>query len=144
MRGYWITVPMSVALSFHDWKIGFGYIVGYSLHRYCDNDWDLMGTNNAEGRLVNEIPLLGHFLYGISSTYGSMFRRRHRSWITHYPIISTLIRLVFVLWLPFVLGDAYGINFVGNGWIWFWVSLWMGLSTADAIHLYKDFYPSEV
>jgi hypothetical protein len=106
-------------------------------------DWDLMGTNNAEGRLVNEIPILGHFIYGISSSYGSIFRRHHRSWMTHYPIISTLIRLIFVLWLPFVLGDGYGINFVGNGWIWFWLSLWLGLSLADGIHLYKDIYPSK-
>jgi hypothetical protein len=118
--------------------MGAGYMIGYSIHRWCDGDWDLMSVNSAEGRMVNEIPLLGHLLYGISSSYGSIFRKKHRSWATHWPLISTLIRLIFVFWLPFVLGDAYGINFVGDGWIWFWVYIWLGLSHADAIHLYHD------
>lgn len=143
MKGYRIIFPISVALSFLDWRIGLGYLAGYSLGRYVDPDWDLMSANSAEGRIVNEIPILGHFLYGISSSYGSLWRKRHRSVWTHYPILSTGIRLTFILWLPFVLGDAYGINFIGGGWIWFWVSLWLGLSVADAIHLYKDFFPSK-
>ena len=138
MRGYRLAIPLSVALSFCDWRAGTGYLVGYTLHRWIDNDWDLMSANSAEGRMVNEVPLLGHFLYGVSSTYGSIFRRHHRSWITHWPIISTLVRLIFVFWLPFVLGDLYGINFIGDGWIWFWLSILAGLSHADTIHLYHD------
>lgn len=138
MRGYLITIPISVATMVYDFRGGLGYLVGYSLHRYCDNDWDIFGSNNAEGRMVNEIPVLGHFLYGISSVYGSMFRRHHRSWITHWPGISTLIRLIFLFFIPFVIGDGYGINFIGGGWVWFWVGMWMGLSQADAIHLYHD------
>ena len=143
MMGYRLVFPISVALSFSDWRIGIGYLAGYSLGRWVDPDLDLMSANSAEGRIINELPLLGHFLYGVSSSYGSFWRRHHRSVWTHYPLISTLIRLVWFLWLPFVLLDAYGINFIGGGWVWFWVSLWLGLSCADAIHLYKDFYPSK-
>ena len=138
MRGYLAALPVSVAAAFYDVRVGVGYILGYSLHRYCDNDWDIFGSNNAEGRLVNEIPVLGHFLYGISSVYGSMFRRYHRSWITHWPVVSTLIRLIFIFFIPFVIGDGYGINFIGRGWVWFWVGLWAGLSHADGIHLRHD------
>jgi hypothetical protein len=143
MMGYRLVFPISVALSFLDWRIGIGYLMGYSLGRYVDPDWDLMSANSAEGRIVNEIPILGHFLYGISSSYGSLWRKCHRSVWTHYPILSTGIRLAFILWLPFMLGDAYGINFIGGGWIWFWISLWLGLSCADGLHLYFDFYPSK-
>lgn len=138
MRGYLIAIPVSVATMMYNFRGGLGYLVGYSLHRYVDNDWDIFGSNNAEGRLVNEIPVLGHFLYGISSVYGSIFRRYHRSWITHWPGISTLIRLIFLFFIPFVVGDGYGVNFIGNGWVWFWVGMWAGLSQADAIHLYHD------
>lgn len=138
MRGYLIALPVSVATLMYNFRGGLGYLVGYSLHRYVDNDWDIFGSNNAEGRLVNEIPILGHFLYGISSVYGSIFRRYHRSWITHWPGISTLIRLIFLFFIPFVVGDGYGINFIGGGWVWFWVGMWAGLSQADGIHLYHD------
>jgi len=138
MRGYLIAIPVSVATMMYNFRGGLGYLVGYSLHRYVDNDWDIFGSNNAEGRLVNEIPVLGHFLYGVSSVYGSIFRRYHRSWITHWPGISTIIRLIFIFIIPFVVGDGYGINFIGNGWVWFWVGMWAGLSQADAIHLVCD------
>lgn len=138
MRGYLIAIPVSVATMMYNFRGGLGYLVGYSLHRYVDNDWDIFGSNNAEGRLVNEIPILGHFLYGISSVYGSIFRRYHRSWITHWPGISTLIRLIFLFFIPFVVGDGYGINFIGGGWVWFWVGMWAGLSQADGTHLYHD------
>jgi hypothetical protein len=129
-----------VVSSFVEWRLGLGYLVGYSLGRWCDPDWDLMGTNNAEGRMVNEIPLLGHILYGVSSSYGSIFRRYHRSWITHFPVLSTIVRLVFLLAVPFGYLDAYGINFIGGGWVWLWVGLLAGLSHADGIHWWLDKY----
>ena len=106
--------------------------------RYIDPDWDIMSTNNAEGRMVNEIWILGHVLYGISSTYGSIFRRYHRKWITHMPVISTAIRLIFVGFIPFLIGDNLGINFIGNGWHMFHLGVWAGLSQADLIHWKLD------
>lgn len=133
-----VEIPLSLLLAFVDWKFAIGNIVGYSCGRWIDPDWDIFGSNNAEGRMVNEIPILGHFLYGVSSTYGSIFRRKHRSIITHFPGLSTIVRLVFVLAVPFIVGDYVGINFIGNGWISFWVGLWTGLSQADAIHYLLD------
>lgn len=138
MKGYVVEVPLTLSLALVDWQFSLGNIVGYSCGRWIDPDWDIFGSNNAEGRMVNEIPLLGHFLYGISSTYGSIFRRKHRSFLTHFPGVSTIIRLVFVLLFPFILGDYLGINFIGNGWHKFWVGFWAGLSQADGIHYYLD------
>ena len=136
--GYWVEIPLSLSLVFIDWKFSLGNFAGYSCGRWIDPDWDIFGSNNAEGRIVNELPVIGHFLYGISSTYGSIFRRRHRAVITHAPLISTIIRLGFVFFVPFILGDYWGINFIGNGWYKFWVGLWVGLSQADGIHYYLD------
>jgi len=136
--GYLIEIPFSIILLFWNWKFALGNIIGYSIHRWIDNDWDIFGSNNAEGRMVNEIPFLGHFLYGVSSTYGSFFRKHHRSFWTHFPFVSTIIRLAFVFTIPFVLFDYYGINLIGNGWHMFYIGVWSGLSQADGIHWFLD------
>ena len=97
-----------------------------------------MGANGAEGRMVNEIPIFGHFLFGISSTYGSIFRKHHRSFWSHFPIVSTAIRLVFVGFVPFLIFNNFGISLVSNGWYKFHLGIWAGLSQADTIHYVLD------
>ena len=138
MKGYRVTVPVVLLLAGWDWKFSLGYLVGYSLGRYLDPDLDLMGCSSCEGRMVNELPIIGHFLFGSTSAYGSLFRRYHRSFWTHFPGLSTAIRLLFVGFVPFIIGDYFGINFVGDGWHKFWIGLWAGLSQADTIHWYLD------
>ena len=137
-KGYLWNIPSSLILVLVDWRFGLGNLVGYSLHRYLDNDLDIMGTNLAEGRQVNELPVLGHIMFGISSAYGSIFRRYHRSFITHFPFVSTFIRLCFFGAIPLLVADNLGINLIGNGWHKFWIGLWVGLSQADAIHWALD------
>lgn len=137
-KGYTVEIPISLILCLIDWKFALGNILGYSFHRYCDNDLDLMGTSSAEGRQVNEIPVFGHIMFGFSSMYGSAFRRFHRHWITHFPFVSTLIRLVCFFTIPFILFDYYGVNLIGNGWHLFHIGFWIGLSSADSIHWALD------
>jgi hypothetical protein len=137
-KGYLAEIPLTLLLIAYDWKLALGNIVGYSLGRWIDPDWDIMGTNNAEGRMVNEIPIMGHFLYGVSSAYGSFWRKAHRSFWTHFPFISTAIRLIYVFLVPFILFDYYKINLIGNGWHMFHVGVWIGLSQADGIHYFLD------
>ena len=64
MKGYWVEIPVSISLALVDWQFSLGNILGYSFHRYCDNDWDLMGVNQSEGRAVNELPIIGHYILG--------------------------------------------------------------------------------
>jgi hypothetical protein len=137
-KGYYWVIPSSLVLISLEWRFGLGNLLGYSLHRYIDNDLDLMGVNSAEGRQVNELPIIGHVLFGLSSIYGSIFRKWHRHWITHFPGISTIIRLVVIFILPFMVLDGYGVNFIGGGWWKFWLGIWIGLSQADAIHWFLD------
>jgi len=137
-RGYLVEIPLSLLLIPINWKFALGNIVGYSFHRFCDNDMDIQGVSACEGRAVNEIPILGHFMFGVSSAYGSIFRRHHRSFITHFPYVSTLIRLVFFFTFPLLLFDNMGINLIGNGWHMFWLGFYNGLSCADGIHWWLD------
>lgn len=137
-KGYFFEIPFSIFISLWDWKFAFGNLVGYSLGRWIDPDWDVLTANNSESRMIKELPILGSFLFGISSTYGSLFYRRHRGFFSHFPVISTLIRLIFVFGIPFVILDEKGFNFIGNGWVWFWTGVWIGLSQADGIHWFLD------
>ena len=138
MKGYWVEIPVSLLLVLVDWQFSLGNLCGYSIGRWIDPDWDIMGTNNAEGRMVRELKVIGHFMYGVSSTYGSIFRGYHRSFITHFPIVSTMIRIIFVGFVPFLVCDNLGVNLIGKGWHKFWLGFWVGLSTADGIHWWLD------
>lgn len=138
MKGYWVEIPLTLSLVFVDWQLSLGNIVGYTFHRWCDNDWDLTIASEADGRALRELPIIGKFLFGISSTYAGFFRRYHRHWITHFPGISTLIRLCFVFITPLVFFDSWNINLIGNGWHKFWLGWWFGQSQADGIHYYLD------
>ena len=137
-RGYVVEIPLSLALCFVDPKFALGNIVGYTFHRWCDNDWDLTTATASDGRAMRELPILGNFLFGISSTYSSFFRRTHRKVISHAPFISTAIRLFFVWLVPFIFLDSWGINLIGGGWHMFWVGWYFGQSSADAVHYYLD------
>jgi len=137
-KGYVVEIPLSLALCFVDPKFALGNIVGYTFHRWCDNDLDIMGVNAAEGRQVNELWIVGIYLFGMSSMYGAIFRKWHRSFWTHFPGVSTIIRMFFMFIFPFLIMDGYGINFIGNGWHMFWIGFWTGLSQADAIHYLLD------
>ena len=140
MKGYYVEIPETILLATLNWQFALGNIAGYSFGRWVDSDWDIFGSNNAEGRIVNELPVIGHFLYGVSSIYGSIFRKHHRSFWTHFPGVSTLIRLVFIFFIPFLLFDYYGINLIGNGWHTFYLGFWFGLSQADGIHYWLDLF----
>lgn len=119
-----------------------GVLGGYSFHRYCDNDWDILGTNKAESRAIHELWILGYLIYGISSIYGAIFMRHHRSIQTHFPVVSTIIRLVFLFWwIPLMI---YLNHWIVQTWQWFiFFGFWWGLSQADAIHWLADMFWSE-
>lgn len=136
-RGLLAEIPISIVLCFVEVQLGIGNLIGYFCGRWVDPDWDILGANNAEGRLINELPIIGHFLFGISSTYGSIFRRHHRSFITHFPLVSTFIRWWFVMFIPFIITERLGWKFF-TGVEMFWIGTWLGLSQADAIHWWLD------
>ena len=136
--GYILMLPASIITMFMNFDIGLGILAGYTFHRWCDNDLDIMGASACEGRQVNELPVVGHFLFGISSTYGSMFRRYHRKFITHFPFVSTAIRLLFFGMPIYFMLKSFDFNFNTIPVYYFIVSFWIGLSLADSIHYVLD------
>ena len=118
--------------------IGVGMFVGYEVGRYVTPDWDIMGTTSSEGWLVNEIPVAGHFLFGVSSTYGSIFRKHHRSTITHFPFISTSIR--HLLLFGWVWWEIYKSALDWSWLIFIFIGVFIGNSMSDGVHWYLDKY----
>lgn len=122
--------------------VSLGVFLGYGMGRYIDPDLDQMGTTAAEGRMVNEIPILGVFLYGHWATYGAIFRKKHRSFLTHFPLVSTGIRLFY---------QFYGIFLILSlkNWIFPWIlhlfiGIFIGLSFADFLHWKEDKRAKEI
>lgn len=113
-----------------------GTIFGYAMGRYIDPDLDMMGSTSADGRLVNEIPILGVFLYGHWATYGAIFRRHHRSFWTHCPGVSTAIRIFYQFYPLFVIIWLKDWNYVFIFQI-FW-GMFFGLTLADFLHFRED------
>lgn len=136
--GATLNIPAGFYLFFKNPIFGFSYILGYLFHRYCDNDWDILGTNMSESRAIHELKIIGYLIYGISSVYGAIFMRKHRSFITHFPVFSTIIRLLFVFGIP-VFFLYYTRTLIYDVWqVEVFLGFWLGLSMADYIHFCAD------
>lgn len=145
-RGRLISIPLSVIIpvlisglnmrSWGEYIIGVGIFLGFEMGQYCTPDWDIMGTSLDEGKIVNDIPILGHFIFGVSSTYGSIFRKHHRSFLTHFPFISTGIRFLFLFWWIFyqIYISSYDLYWL----IFLFIGLFFGNGLSDMIHWWAD------
>ncbi len=134
---YIIMIPTSIYLIFWNPIFGIGSILGYLFGRYCDPDWDIATGSSAEFRAINELKIFGYVLYGISSFYGAVFMRHHRSMITHFPVLSTVIRLIFLFWW---IGLLYYFNVIQFDWwqLWLGLGIIFGLSESDLNHWLCD------
>jgi uncharacterized metal-binding protein len=141
--GTMVAIPTSIYLAITKQPlIGIGFGIGYLTGLFIDPDADEMGATSGEGRMV-KIPILGWIMYGISSVYGAIFRRHHRSFLTHFPFVSTAIRLLFFFfWIPIL----YYFNLLHwQPWhLTFYLWFWIGLSCADALHWMADMIVSDV
>lgn len=118
---------------------GAGILFGYEMGKYVTPDWDIMGTTADEGRMVNELPVFGYILFGVSSMYGAIFRKKHRSTITHFPFLSTSIRHLLLFWWMYWQAYLYGLGLA----IPFFAGVFVGNSIADGIHWVLDKYSKE-
>jgi uncharacterized metal-binding protein len=147
LKNWWIgwiaEIPASVFMGIQvNPYIGIGSNVGYLLGRWVDCDMDSFGTTGAESRMVKELPIIGYVWFAQSSVYGAIFRSMHRSFITHFPGISTIIRLIFMF---FWIGILYYFHWIvyaeWQGYLF--LGVFIGLSYADTLHYLADILSSE-
>lgn len=94
--------------------------------------------------MLRKVPVIGYFLEKIWWIYWYPYRVivPHRSPISHWPIFSTLIREVLVLWPYVVICFILSIP-VSISWNWFWVFT-VGLSISDLQHWFADLMSKEI
>jgi uncharacterized metal-binding protein len=122
---------------FMAWTMPLGYLLGY----FIDPDLDMKMNTEAKKRWKRTIILYPVVAWWI--LYALIARRflgGHRSFWTHFPIVSTLLRLAWVS-IPFImLVSIIGLKMPIGSQI-FWAGLFgvlLGLSLADTIHFIAD------
>lgn len=125
--------------------IGVMILPGYFLGRYLDPDLDLLGLSSAEGRLMRELKIIGVVItmwflpYAYVMRFVGLGRKGHRNFFSHFPGVSTAIRLIWLL-VPIYTPVIY---FAGYQPGWLDANLlsgvWLGLTIADTIHYFADF-----
>lgn len=116
--------------------IALGIPLGYVLGAFIDPDMDIVGMTEAEGRLMNNLWVLGGLLVAYWTFYGFLFRRHHRSVWTHGPIISTAIRYCYQFWGLFIW--IYNSKQDLAWLILLLIGMFIGTTLSDTIHYSAD------
>lgn len=133
--GWAVIGPTSLYAMSIDPAIGIGMMGGYVLGRYLNPDADLVGISYAEGMAMRHFKVLGWIWVGYWTFYGGMFKEMHRSFWTHFPFVSTAIRMAYLLWplalisfhpQPYHLPMLFGV--------------YLSLSVSDMSHYISDKY----
>lgn len=141
-RNYPIVVAVSAVFLYFYLPFGAGIILGYFLlGRYLDPDLDQISVTSADGRMMRELKIFGVLLSAYYMVYAYTMRMfgGHRSFITHAPILSTVIRLAWLLVIPAAIAFYFGYKpdiivlqlLAGVFW---------GLAYADLIHILRDWW----
>lgn len=139
-KHYLVAFVVAIVLAFFNPLVGAGFALGYFLlARYIDPDLDQISVTAAEGRMMREWKIFGVFLFMYFAPYAYIMRifGGHRSFLTHFPVISTGIRLAYLLALPAIFIFTNNIQ-VPVYVLFILVGVWAGLSYADFLHWVHD------
>ena len=131
--GWAVVLPTSIIVCAVKPEFGVGISVGYALGRWIDPDLDQIAITGAEGRVLHELGIFGKVFVAYSTLYGAVFYKHHRSFLTHFPGVSTSIRLGYFFWWLY-----FAIDILYDWEIWFGFGVFIGLSFADLIHYLLD------
>lgn len=142
--GWSLCLPLTItlALATSDWYMLALFPLGYLMGRWIDPDLDLVGMSNAESRMMADFKIVGALITGWFVPYaylmrfvGTDKRKGHRNFFSHFPGVSTIIRLAWLLW-PTYLGVwyQYGVTIPLDKTI----IVFAGLTLADTLHYGAD------
>ena len=117
-------------------NFGFGicFILGYLLGYVIDPDLDIVTRSDVETRMIKKFKVLGWVYVGYWWVYAKIFP--HRSFLSHFPGVSTAIRLVYAFWWFFVLLVYF--DLWSNTVLLYIIWVWIGLTVADGLHWFLD------
>lgn len=116
--------------------VGIGTLSGLAI----EPDLDIATLTHSERRMIRRYGALGRAWSAFWYFYGLSFQ--HRSKWTHTPILGTLIRLLYLLWLPLLLGLIFAPG-VTAGFLFseYFIAYFVGLVIADTGHWLADGMP---
>lgn len=113
--------------------VGAGCLLGI----FVGPDLDQESINGSEWRIVKATFGLGFLWVMFWYPYALFFK--HRSFGSHFPVVSTFIRLLYLSIIPFVISLWFpGAFAILGAWI-FWI--FIGLSFSDLGHWVADGMP---
>lgn len=126
-----VAIPATVAgIAYHPAMLGM--VAGALLGKISDPDLDHWRKTQSEHR-VWRFNVIAGFLW---SAFWWPYQKLspHRG-ISHTWPYGTLIRFLYLLWLPIALSLWYGDAVL---WLCWWMLVFVGLSIQDAVHLWMD------
>lgn len=119
------------------------WLFGYFLGKFITPDLDLIGVTWSEWAAMRELKFLGLLIlvwftpYAYGMRFVGLGKKGHRNFFSHSPIISTAIRLFWLL-VPAVVAWYYW-RFTIYLFMWYIIGgLFIGLAISDIIHLFGD------
>jgi len=136
LSGWAVMAPATLYAITISPALAFGMLLGYGLGAILNPDADQLAVTYAEGIAIRYLSIFGFVWVGYWTIYAGIFRKKHRSFWTHFPFVSTAIR-TFILfwWMYFVPWQSwYGISLFG---------IFLSLSIVDVGHYVSDMYFGE-
>jgi uncharacterized metal-binding protein len=130
--------------------LGGGMLAGYLLGKYISPDLDLIGVTTDESRLMEDFKIVGvvvvmiYFPYAYLMRFVGLGKHGHRNFFSHFPFVSTAIRLLWLLILPLVLLywlAGYTLGFYALQTL---LGVFLGLGIADSYHAVADAFTSSI
>lgn len=125
-------------LVFQNIDLTIAAVIGSTVGTVVTPDLDLVVPSN----FFSKLPIINFFWMCMWWPYKKLVR--HRSWVSHSPLVSTILRLLY-MWFYFSLFlFAFGgdFNYVYSG-IWlnieFYMMLFFCWVVQDLVHLWLDF-----
>lgn len=117
--------------------IGTGVILGCLLGIPLTPDLDQIGVNKSEWILVKKFGPFGFAWLMLWWLYAWIIP--HRSFWSHFPIVGTVLRLVYMISLPAMLYIYKGYNIVLPELVWEGlIGIFIGLLMSDFLHWVMD------
>ena len=108
--------------------ISGGVLAGYLLGDVVNPDLDLEGITQAEATMFEISKPLGYLWYWYWRPYALL---RHRHWLSHGLVISTVGRLLYLFWWAWFIPPQRWLDI-------FMVGVFLGLVVSDSVHIIAD------
>lgn len=135
LAGWVVILPSALYATTIHFEVTAVLILSYAMGRYLNPDADIVGMTYADGLAMRHFKIFGNAWVAYWTFYGAVFKNRHRSLWTHFPFISTAIRMVYLFWW------LYFIPIVWYDWQLVLIAVWwFGLSLSDIGHYVSDMW----